>query len=177
MPRGSRRLCFVTAAGAFAFSAAGSVEQVYVTGLSPSPPRCRCWGSKGETVDTQTADAEGGLLFRKIDAGEELPGQAELRRAKNRAPSPSITRPPAPWDNKIYKQSIPESGYGYLTTRDGTQLAIDVHPPGIPSGLAGPAFSSRRRKKKSRSDADRIRRVRLREPRRLRKAASPRSPT
>ena len=37
--------------------------------------------------------------------------------------------------HSIYKQSIPESGYGYLTTRDGTQLAIDVHPPSL-GGLA-----------------------------------------
>ncbi len=40
----------------------------------------------------------------------------------------------APWDRSIYKQSIPSSGYGYLTTRDGTQLAIDVHPPTFTSG-------------------------------------------
>ncbi|MFI4951465.1 MAG: CocE/NonD family hydrolase, partial [Caulobacterales bacterium] len=29
----------------------------------------------------------------------------------------------------IYEQAIAPSGYGYLTTRDGTELAIDVHPP------------------------------------------------
>ncbi len=36
---------------------------------------------------------------------------------------------PAPPNTHVYNQTIPSSGYGYLTTRDGTKLAIDVHPP------------------------------------------------
>ena len=43
----------------------------------------------------------------------------------------------APWDPSIYNQSIPDNGYTYLTTRDGTQLAIDVHPPSSPAGEPG----------------------------------------
>jgi putative CocE/NonD family hydrolase len=35
----------------------------------------------------------------------------------------------APPDEGIYDQTVEESGYQYLTTRDGTKLAIDVHPP------------------------------------------------
>ena len=35
----------------------------------------------------------------------------------------------APPSEDVYEQEIPESGYGYLTTRDGTKLAIYVHPP------------------------------------------------
>jgi uncharacterized protein len=40
----------------------------------------------------------------------------------------------APWDPSICSQSIPDNGYGCLTTRDGTKLAIDVHPPTAPAG-------------------------------------------
>ncbi|MBS1848922.1 MAG: CocE/NonD family hydrolase [Actinobacteria bacterium] len=36
---------------------------------------------------------------------------------------------PAPWDPSIYTQSIASSGYQYLTTRDGTKLALTVHQP------------------------------------------------
>ena len=43
----------------------------------------------------------------------------------------------APWDPSIYEQSIPDNGYTYLTTRDGTQLSIDVHPPTSPAGEPG----------------------------------------
>jgi putative CocE/NonD family hydrolase len=35
----------------------------------------------------------------------------------------------APPDEAVYNQPIPDEGYGYLTTRDGTKLAIYVHPP------------------------------------------------
>ncbi|MGI8557175.1 MAG: CocE/NonD family hydrolase, partial [Solirubrobacteraceae bacterium] len=42
-----------------------------------------------------------------------------------------LSKRSAPPSTRIYNQTIPASGYGYLTTRDGTQLAIDVH---LPSG-------------------------------------------
>jgi predicted acyl esterase len=42
-----------------------------------------------------------------------------------------------PWDPGIYKQTIKDNGYQYLTTRDGTKLAIDVHPPTSPAGEPG----------------------------------------
>ena len=35
----------------------------------------------------------------------------------------------APPSTAGYSQRIPTSGYGYLTTRDGTKLAIDVRLP------------------------------------------------
>ena len=43
----------------------------------------------------------------------------------------------APWDPSIYNQTISDNGYQYLTTRDGTKLAIDVHPPTDPAGEPG----------------------------------------
>ena len=43
----------------------------------------------------------------------------------------------APWDPSIYNQTITDNGYQYLTTRDGTKLAIDVHPPTDPAGEPG----------------------------------------
>ena len=43
----------------------------------------------------------------------------------------------APWDPSIYGQSIPDNGYTYLKTRDGTELSIDVHPPSSPAGEPG----------------------------------------
>ena len=49
----------------------------------------------------------------------------------------------APPDTGVYGQSIPSDGYGYLTTRDGTKLAINVHPPqdvadALPAGVPLP---------------------------------------
>jgi uncharacterized protein len=48
----------------------------------------------------------------------------------------------APWDPSISKQSISDNGYSYLTTRDGTKLAIDVHLPTSPAGEPGAPASA-----------------------------------
>ncbi len=116
-----------TATAALAFSAHGSVEQVYATGLAANE-QMSLLNAKGATVATQTADSLGGVLFRNV-----TPGRRYRVRSASGEEAGSITvhtQAPNPWDRgTIYKQSIPSSGYGYLTTRDGTQLAIDVHPP------------------------------------------------
>ncbi len=137
----------VTAATASAFSAHGSMEQVYVTGLAPGA-QMSLLRSNGETVSTQTADSLGGLLFRSVAPKKGY----RVRLSPSGEESGPITvhtQAAAQWNPSIYKQSIAESGYTYLTTRDGTQLAIDVHPPGFPGGAAGlssnfklPAFST-----------------------------------
>jgi predicted acyl esterase len=125
----------VAAAAACAFSAHGSVEQVYVTGLAPSA-QMSLLRSNGETVSTQTADSLGGLLFRDVAPGRRYRVRLSSTREES-GPITVHTQAAAPWDPSIYKQSIADSGYTYLTTRDGTQLAIDVHPPGIPAGVFG----------------------------------------
>jgi predicted acyl esterase len=120
-------LCLVAAATASAFSAHGSVEQVYVTGLAPSA-QMSLLRSNGETVSTQTADSAGGLLFRTVtpEAGYRVRLSSN---GEESAPLAVYTQAAEPWDPGIYNQEVPDSGYTYLTTRDGTQLAIDVHLP------------------------------------------------
>jgi predicted acyl esterase len=122
----------VSTATASAFSAQGSVEQVYVTGLAPNA-QVSLLRSNGETVSTQNADSLGGALFRTVAPGKHY--RVRLGSAgEESAPITVHTQAAKPWDRSIYKQSIPSSGYTYLTTRDGTQLAIDVHLPTFPSG-------------------------------------------
>jgi uncharacterized protein len=119
------------AASASAFSAHGSVEQVYVLGLAPGA-QMSLLRPNGQTVATQTADSLGGLLFRKVAPGTRY----RVRLTSSGEESGPITvhrQIAAPWDRSIYEQSIPDSGYTYLTTRDGTQLAIDIHLPTTPS--------------------------------------------
>lgn len=121
----------VTAATASAFSAHGSAEQVYVTGLAPSA-QMSLLRKNGETVSTQTADTLGGLLFRNVAPGRRYRVRLSSTGEES-APITVHTQAAVPWSRSTYKQSIPDSGYTYLTTRDGTQLAIDVHPPTFPS--------------------------------------------
>jgi predicted acyl esterase len=117
------------------FSAVGSANQVYVTGLAPSAQMSLITPG-GQTLYTQSADSLGGLLFRNVPPGKGY----RVRLASDRTESGTLTvhtDRAAPWDPGIYDQSIPDSGYTYLTTRDGTKLAIDVHPPTSPAGEPG----------------------------------------
>jgi hypothetical protein len=67
-------LVFMAAAGAgvataqATFSAHGSVEQVYVTGLAPGA-QMSLLDSAGATLATQQASSRGGLLFRNVPPG------------------------------------------------------------------------------------------------------------
>ena len=125
----------ITAASASAFTARGSVEQIDVTGLAPSA-EASLLNNSGETVSTQSADSLGGLLFRKVKPGSDY----RVRLGAGGETSGKITvhsTASKPWDPEIYNQEIPDNGYTYLTTRDGTQLSIDVHPPTSPAGEPG----------------------------------------
>jgi uncharacterized protein len=123
------------AASASAFNARGSVDQVYVTGLAANAQAALLSGG-GATVSTQEADSLGGLLFRNVKPGKGY----RVRVTSTGEVSDPVTvhsTASAPWDPSTYNQEIPDSGYTYLTTRDGTQLAIDVHPPSSPAGEPG----------------------------------------
>ncbi len=113
-------------AGTDTFEARGSVEQVYATGLEPGQP-VDLIDKNGETIETNKATAEGGVLFRRVKPGKGY-------RVKPQGDDASealqvLTDKPAPPDESVYDQEIEPDGYQYLETRDGTKLAISVHPP------------------------------------------------
>ncbi len=110
-------------------------RQVYVTGVAPFA-QMSLVTSAGQTLETQSADSLGGLLFRNVPPATGY----RVRRDSDGLTSDALTvhsEDAAPWDPGIYNQSIPDNGYTYLTTRDGTKLAIDVHPPTSPAGEPG----------------------------------------
>jgi uncharacterized protein len=107
------------------FTARGSAEQIDVTGLGGGA-RASLHSAAGRTVATQRADALGGLLFRNVRPGS---GYRVLAQGGRSGPLTVLSNGSAPPSTGAYNQTLPTSGYGYLTTRDGTQLAIDVHLP------------------------------------------------
>jgi uncharacterized protein len=115
------------ASGAPAFSAHGSVEQVYVTGLGPGA-RMSLLNRAGRRIATKRADSLGGLLFRNVRPGTGYRVRMSTGGAES-GPLTVLSARPQPPSTGIYNQQIPSSGYGYLTTRDGIKLAIDVRPP------------------------------------------------
>jgi uncharacterized protein len=113
------------------FSAHGSVGQIYVTGLRPFA-RMALLNRRGKRVARKRADSLGGLIFRNVRPGRGYRVRLLPRAAKSGLLR--VLRPrSSPPSTSIYNQAIPSSGYGYLTTRDGTKLAIDVHTPSSPA--------------------------------------------
>src|SRR4051794_34128693 len=111
-------------------TARGSVEQVQVTGVKGGA-LVTLLRPSGAKLKAQRADPLGGALFRNVKPGRGY--RVRAGGARSAALTVMTTRS-APPGKGFYKQSIPKPGYGYLTTRDGTKLAIDVY---VPSG-SGP---------------------------------------
>jgi predicted acyl esterase len=122
-----------------AFAAHGSVGQVYATGVA-AKAKVVLLNHAGQRVATKAANPLGGLLFSGVKPGSGY----HVRVLPHGPTSGAITvhsEASAPWDKKVYDQSIPDQGYGYLTTRDGTKLAYNVWPPTTPAGEATPPFT------------------------------------
>ncbi len=122
----------VAGARAATISAHGSVEQVYATGL-PGGALVTLLDRGGATVASKRADSLGGVLFRNVTPGVGYRLRAGASRFGPLTVLPDKSAPPS---TSIYSQRLAAGGYGYLTTRDGTKLAIDVRLPGPAS--AGP---------------------------------------
>jgi uncharacterized protein len=106
----------VPSTAAAAFKAQGSARQVYVTGAKP--------GTRVTVAGvTKRAGKLGGIVFRGVKPGTYRVRGKRVRVFSDRAAPPS---------KKSYRQKLPKSGYGYLTTRDGTKLAIAVRLPSGP---------------------------------------------
>src|SRR4051812_10032541 len=132
-----------------AIDAHGSSKQVYATGLE-SKAQVSLLDGNGRRVATKRADGLGGVLFRNVNPGTGY----RIRPAggSKSGPLTVISNRAAPPSTDVYNQTLPTSGYGYLTMRDGTKLAIDVHPPSdisnaapvgihLPKSLAAPPGS------------------------------------
>src|SRR3954470_21319657 len=122
-------LAFASAAAApvaeAAVDAHGSAKQVYATGLKPRA-QATLLDKAGKTVAKKRVSGLGALLFRNVKAGSGY----RVRVAGQKSGAVTVlSNRAAPPSTDVYKQDIPASGYGYLTTRDGTKLSIFVHPP------------------------------------------------
>jgi uncharacterized protein len=115
------------AAAATIGTARGSVEQVYVRGATPGL-QVSLVNSSGATVGTKTVNSLGATLFRDVTPGTGYKVQPTAGGTASGALT-VLSKQSAPPSTTIYDQTIPTKGYGYLTTRDGTQLAYYVHPP------------------------------------------------
>src|SRR4051794_5462502 len=93
------------AAAAPVWTAVGSAEQVYVTGL-PASSQASLISPGGQTVATRQATSLGGVLFREVAPGSGY----RVRSASDGVTSGPLTvrsTDPVPWNPGVYNQSIP----------------------------------------------------------------------
>jgi predicted acyl esterase len=115
------------AKAANALAVNGSVNQVYVTSAQPGT-RLRLIDRKGKRVSTKPVGTLGGVVFRGVPAGKGYRVRAADGSLSVRI---GVMRDRAtPKNTSIYNQPLPAGGYGYVYTRDGTSLALDVRLPG-----------------------------------------------
>ncbi|HEX5615793.1 MAG TPA: CocE/NonD family hydrolase [Acidimicrobiia bacterium] len=120
-------------AAAASFDAHGSVEQVWVTGAEPGVA-LELVASEGAVVAFGEADDEGSLILRGVEPGDEYrvatvaatEGDAPVQASETLAVGAPDDHPSA----DFYADQEIATGYGYLETRDGTLLAINVTLPG-----------------------------------------------
>jgi predicted acyl esterase len=110
--------------------AGGSVNQVWVTGAPPGAALALV-AANGSTRAQGHADPQGALLFRNVAAGAGY-HVAERSGGSARSGSLRVLGPNQTPAASFYRSQQLGDGYGYLTTRDGTKLAVNVHLPGPP---------------------------------------------
>jgi predicted acyl esterase len=113
--------CAASAPAQAKLTVRGSVEQVQVTGAKKGAT-LTLQTKNHKKVATRKAGPLGGAVFRNVKPGSGY-------RVGDAKPVTVLPERSAPPSTKIYNQKIPSSGYGYLTTRDGTKLAIALRLP------------------------------------------------
>ena len=121
------------------FTASGSAEQIHVVGLA-SHARMALLSRAGRTVASAQADSLGGLIFYNVRPGSGYRVRL-LPHGSKSGPITVYSESDAPWDPQVYNQTINDDGYQYLTTRDGTRLALTVWPPTKIAGIGGLPFT------------------------------------
>ncbi len=102
-----------------------SVNQVAVTGATAGAV-AELRTATGSKVATRPVDTAGSVLFRDVRAGG---GYVVTVGGETSAPVKVMSRSDTPAPSFYSSQRI-QPGYGYLETRDGTLLSIDVRLPG-----------------------------------------------
>jgi predicted acyl esterase len=103
---------------------------VYVTDAAPGTA-LQLIGGDSNVVQTLTSDANGSLIFRNVATGGGYTVAVASDPDSSSGPV-VVTAMDDPPDPSFYENQAIGRGYGYLQTRDGTLLAINVVLPGPP---------------------------------------------
>ncbi len=102
-----------------------SVQQVAVTSATPGETAA-LRDADGKEVATDKVDAFGSALFRDVPTG----GGYVVRVGETASDPVTVVDPSTAPAQSLYSDQDLHPGYGYLQTRDGTLLSINVKLPG-----------------------------------------------
>jgi predicted acyl esterase len=111
------------------FAVRESVEQLQVTHAAPGA-ELELLDAGANVVDSGVADYQGSLIFREVEAGD---GYRVVTTGFPREASPAlqvVAVADSTPEQSFFDAQVLAEGYGYLTTRDGTQLSVFVSLPG-----------------------------------------------
>ena len=116
------------------FTAGGSINEIYTYGHEPGTA-LRVFSPEGAEIRFGLADAQGAFLFEDVPKGAGYQVEASGERSAPLTVTDPDENPP-----QSYYESIPDlelepmpgangGGYGYLPTRDGTTLSVNLTLP------------------------------------------------
>lgn len=111
------------------FTVRGSVEQLYVAD-APAGAAVELLDASGTIVRNATTDDNGTLVLRKVAVGDGYRVRLPIDGNPYESAPFRVTAFDEPPPPSFYSDQQIGNGYGYLTTRDGTKLAINVKLPG-----------------------------------------------
>jgi hypothetical protein len=108
------------------FTVRPGTEQVTVLDAEPGT-ELTVAGPDGTTT-TGVVDEQGSLLFRSLAPGDGYVLTSATEQSEPFAVADPADHPDAGW--YVSQPKLPEGGFGYITTRDGTTLSANVVLPG-----------------------------------------------
>jgi uncharacterized protein len=108
------------------FTVQPGTEQIAI--LGDTPGETLTVTRDGVEVAKGTVDEQGSLLFRELEPGDGYTVSSSTAISDTITVADPTVNPPA--DFYSSQPKLPEGGFGYITTRDGTTLSVNVILPG-----------------------------------------------
>ena len=108
------------------FTVQPGTDQIAVLGATPGDTLTV--SRYGTEVAHGTVDEQGSLLFRNLESGDRYTVSSATTISDLVSVADPAANPPASFYTT--QEKLPEGGFGYIMTRDGTTLSANVVLPG-----------------------------------------------
>jgi predicted acyl esterase len=121
------------------FDSAASIGEIHVTDADPGQA-LKLVTTAGKTVQQGVADSYGSKIFYFLEEGAQYRVTSSTGGGTVRSPLLTVKRRGAHPKQSFYERQDLQQGLNYVTTRDGTKLAVTVRLPFGATSLEGAKF-------------------------------------